>query len=287
MLTRLLFGVSTALLCVAGAVFTTGCGAPAENVLVVRGSDTMVHLVSSWAEDFMAEHPEYEVSTTGGGSGTGIAALFNGTTDICASSRSLRQTELDQAEELGIEPHKVEVALDGMAIVVNSDNPIEELTLEQIRRIYAGEYTNWNQVGGNDSEIVPVSRENNSGTYIYFQQHVLNEQNYATRVMPLPASSSIVQEVSQTRGAIGYVGLGYASGDRPGLKVLGVKEDDDSPAIYPEVDTIYSGEYSIARPLYFYTNGEPTPAIQAFIDFCLSEQGDEIVVETGYAPMPK
>lgn len=286
MLSRLLLGLGAAAVCVAGAVVATGCGAPAENVLVVRGSDTMVHLVSSWAEDFMAAHPEYEVSTTGGGSGTGIAALFNQTTDICASSRTLREEEWEQAEQLGIEPHEVEVALDGIAIIVNSDNPVEELTLEQIRRIYTGEYTNWNQVGGNDSEIVAASRQNNSGTYVYFQQHVLNEQNYATRVMPLPANSSIVQEVSQNTGAIGYVGLGYAE-DQSDLKIIAVKEDEDSPAVSPETDSIYSGEYPIARPLHFYTNGEPTPAIQTFIDFCLSEQGDEIVVETGYVPMPE
>ncbi|MFP4174080.1 MAG: PstS family phosphate ABC transporter substrate-binding protein [Candidatus Hydrogenedentota bacterium] len=278
------FGMSACVLAL--AVAATGCGAPAENVLVVRGSDTMVHLVSSWAEDFMAAHPDYEVSTTGGGSGTGIAALFNQTTDICASSRSLKEEEWDQAEELGIEPHEVEVALDGIAIVVNSENPVEELTLEQIRRIYTGEYTNWNEVGGNDQEIVPASRENNSGTYVYFQEHVLNEQNYATRVMPLPANSSIVQEVSKNAEAIGYVGLGYAE-DQPDLKITAVKEDEDSPAFTPETDTIYSGEYPIARPLHFYTNGEPPPAIQTFIDFCLSEQGDEIVIETGYVPMPE
>ncbi|MFW6001861.1 MAG: PstS family phosphate ABC transporter substrate-binding protein [archaeon] len=265
-------------------VLTSSCGKPAENVLDIRGSDTMVHLVSSWSEDFMIENPDYEISTTGGGSGTGISALLNQTTDICASSRTLKEEELDQADQLGVDPYEVEVALDGIAIVVNNENPIEELTVEQIRGIYTGEYTNWDEVGGNNSEIVPASRENNSGTYVYFQENILNEQNYDTRVMPLPSNSSIVQEVSKNEEAIGYVGLGYAK-DQDELKIIAVKKDDDSTAVYPETDTIYSGDYPIARPLHFYTNGEPTTTIQTFIDFCLSEKGNEIVIETGYVPL--
>ncbi len=256
-----------------------------QQSVTVKGSDTMVHLASAWAEAFMGENPNVDVSVTGGGSGTGIAALLNGTTDICMASRKMKQKETDLAAGKGIEPTEFIVARDGIAVVVNPANPIDALTLEQIRKIYIGEYSNWNKVGGPDEKIVVLSRESSSGTYVFFQKNVLQKQDYRQDARLMPATSSIIQSVSADKGGIGYVGLGYAVEAADKVKMLGVKVDKDAAPVVPSEKTVDSGEYSIARPLQLYSAGQPQQAAKSFIDFCLSPEGQKIVRQTGYVPI--
>ncbi len=258
----------------------------AAKYVTIKGSDTMVHLVSTWAEDFMDNHEGADISVTGGGSGTGIAAMLNGTTDICAASRQMKEQEMAMAEQKKITPVRYVVARDGIAVVVNPENPVSTLTIEQLGKIFTGAYTNWNQVGGPDKPIIVLSRESSSGTYVFFQEHVLGKKDYTTDARLMPATSAIIQATGEDAWAIGYVGLGYAvkAGDK--VKMLAVKADDKAPAVVPSEETVISGEYSIARPLQMYTNGEATGTIKEFIDFCLSPTGQKIVRETGYVPVP-
>jgi phosphate transport system substrate-binding protein len=258
----------------------------AAKYVTIKGSDTMVHLVSTWAEDFMDNHKDADISVTGGGSGTGIAAMLNGTTDICAASRQMKKQEVTMAEQKKITPVRYVVARDGIAVVVNPKNPVGTLTIEQLGKIFTGAYTNWTQVGGPDKPIIVLSRESSSGTYVFFQEHVLGKKDYTTDARLMPATSAIIQATAQDAWAIGYVGLGYAidAGDK--VKILAVKADDKAAAVVPSETTVISGEYSIARPLQLYTNGEATGTIKEFIDFCLSPAGQKIVRETGYVPVP-
>ncbi len=258
----------------------------AGKYVTIKGSDTMVHLVSTWAEDFMDNHEGADISVTGGGSGTGIAAMLNGTTDICAASRQMKKAEVEMAEQKKITPVRYVVARDGIAVVVNPKNPVSTLTIEQLGKIFTGAYTNWNQVGGPDKPIIVLSRESSSGTYVFFQEHVLGKKDYTTNARLMPATSAIIQATGEDAWAIGYVGLGYAldAGDK--VKILAVKADENAPAVVPSEATVISGEYSIARPLQLYTNGEATGTIKEFVDFCLSPAGQKIVRETGYVPVP-
>jgi len=251
----------------------------------IKGSDTMVHLVSAWAEEFMKENPGKEISVTGGGSGTGIAALLNETTDICAASRELKEKEEKLAQEKGISPIRTEVAKDGIAVIVNQKNPVNALTLEQLQKIFTGASTNWKQFGGPDQEIVILSRESNSGTYVFFQERVLNKKDYAPSAKLMPATSSIVQSVSSSEGAIGYAGLGYALEAEGKVKILLVKKDSSSPEVSPSLKTVQDGTYPISRPLQLYTKGDPPGTVKEFIDFSLSPAGQKIVKETGYIPI--
>ncbi|MEO8514850.1 MAG: phosphate ABC transporter substrate-binding protein [Ignavibacteria bacterium] len=248
--------------------------------VTIKGSDTMVHLMSTLAEAFMKKNPEVQVSVTGGGSGTGIAALLNGTTDVCASSRDMQPKEKDQAKEKNINPVEKVIAFDGIAIVVHPDNPIKDITIEQLKKIYTGAYKNWKELGGPDQPMTVLSRESNSGTYVFFQEHVLNKENYAPTVKLMPASSSIVQSVSADKWSIGYVGLGYTK--EGNIKVVPVKKDDSSPAISPTHSTVLDKTYSIARPLYLYFNGEPADNNKLLLDYAMSPDGQKIVEETGY-----
>jgi phosphate transport system substrate-binding protein len=263
------------------------CGKSGSEVkyVTIKGSDTMVHLASNWAEDYMKSHPNTDISVTGGGSGTGIAALLNGTTDICIASRKIKQKELDKAKELNINPREFSVARDGIALAVNPENPVSSLSIEQIGKIFKGAYTNWKDVGGPDQTIVILSRESSSGTYVFFQKRVMNKADYTTEAMLMPSTSSIIQTVSQDKGAIGYVGLGYALEAKDKIKVLTVKETDDAAAVNPSIQTVQSGAYPISRPLHFYTNGDPAGEVKNVIDFCFSKEGQKIVLETGYVPV--
>lgn len=270
----------------ASALLLVGCGkkqsSASASYLIIKGSDTMVHLASSWAEHYMNQHPNVNISVTGGGSGTGIAALINGTTDICIASRSIKAKEIALAKQNGIEAVEHIVARDGIAVVVNPANPISELTVDQIGRIYRGSYASWNSVGGPDQPIIILSRESSSGTYVFFQERVLNKQDYSRDAMLMPSTSAIIQTVSQDKLAIGYVGLGYAFEAASQVKMLAVRAGVDSTPILPTVEAVKSGAYPIARPLQFYTNGAPVGAVRDFIDFCLSAAGQKIVLETGY-----
>lgn len=283
------YGKFTVYAAIIVALFTLmlnlGCGGGqngSDKSLTIKGSDTMVHLVSTWAEDFMNANEEYQVSVTGGGSGTGIAALINGTTEICAASRSMKPNEIDLASKQGKEPVEFDVALDGIALVVHPDNPVDILTLNQLKQIFTGEVTNWQEFGGPDQEIYVLSRESSSGTYVFFQEHVLEKQDYTNRARLMPATSAIIQSISEDKWSIGYVGLGYAAEAGDKVKVISVKETDDSEPVEPSEETVRLGTYSIARPLHFYTIGEPEGLAKQFIDYCLSEEGQKTVVQTGY-----
>ena len=279
------------LLGVLSMMLLSACGGGEEEVpeeetgsITIKGSDTMVHLVSSWAEQFMNSHEGIDVSVTGGGSGTGIAAIINGTTDICAASREIKPKEMELAKEQGISPVEYVVALDGIAVCVNPDNPVSELSLEQLKKIYTGAYTNWSQVDGPDEPILVLSRESSSGTYVFFQEHVLDKEDYTDQARLMPATSSIIQSTAEDKWAIGYVGLGYAEEASDRVKVIGVKETADAEAIYPFVETVLDGTYSIARPLHLYTDGEASGIIADFVNYCMSADGQQIVKETGYVP---
>lgn len=266
-------------------MLTLGCSKQADTeqkYITVKGSDTMVHLVSNWAETFMQRNPGIEVSVTGGGSGTGIAALLNGTTDICAASRKIKNKELELALQKNIHPSEIAVAMDGIAVVVHPDNPVEELTLQQLGKIFTDESVRWSDVGGPDEDIIVLSRESSSGTYVFFQEMVLKKQDYMQDAKLLPATSAIIQSVSTDKGAIGYVGLGYALAAEDRVKIIAVKADGTSPAVMPSEKTVKSGQYPIARPLYLYLNGEPKGNVKNFIDFCLGVEGQAVVTETGY-----
>ena len=233
----------------------------------------------------MQANPGIEVSVTGGGSGTGIAALLNGTTDICAASRKIKNKELLLAIDKAINPHEVVVARDGIAVVVNPANPVSELSMEQLARIFTGSSARWSSFGGPDEEIIVLSRESSSGTYVFFQEHVLNRKDYMADAKLLPATSAIIQSASTDKWAIGYVGLGYALSAGDKVKIIAVKADEQSPAVMPSEKTVRSSRYVIARPLYLYLKGLPTGTVKSFIDFCLGQKGQEIVKQTGYVPV--
>jgi phosphate transport system substrate-binding protein len=272
----------------AGAIaLGAGCSRPAEqnaasNSIVLKGSDTMVHLGSEWAEAFMAAHPEASISVTGGGSGTGIAALINGTTDICMSSRDIKEEEVELAKKQGIEAKEHAVALDGLAIVVHPSNPIADITMDQIKSIYTGEYANWQDLGQPAEPMVLLSRESNSGTFVFFREHVLDEADFSTDARFLPATSTIIQQVAEDKGAIGYAGLGYAEKAGATVKVVPVRESAEAAPVTPTSATVIDGSYSIARPLFFYIREGAPDLAQRFLEFCLSPEGQAIAEEVGY-----
>lgn len=251
----------------------------------VKGSDTMVNLSLAWTEAYQDEAPSVTISITGGGSGTGIASLLNDTVDIATASRRIKEEEINQALSLGIEPHEIIIAGDAVAVIVNPNNPINYLTLQQISDIFQGKYTNWQELGGEDRPIVRVSRESNSGTHVYFLEVVLrlgdpqNRSLFHPNTLLLPSSEGIIAEVRDNPNAIGYDGLGYVT---PEVKVVGIQTTPDGSIIYPSMDSVIQGTYPIARDLYAYTNGEPDGAIKAFIDWILSEPGQNIVQELGF-----
>jgi len=253
--------------------------------LQIKGSDTMVHLMSNLAESYMNSHPGVSIAVTGGGSGTGIAALLNGTTDICASSRAMKDKEITLAESKNIHPASTIIGMDGLAVMANPANPVSELTMEQLKKIYTGEYTRWSEVGGPDQPIILLSRESNSGTYVYFQEHVLEKADFSPRARLMPSTAAIAQSVQEDKWAIGYGGVAYA--EQGGVKTIKIKASPESEGVLPSEATVHDGTYPIARPLFLYTNGDPTGVLNDFVDFCLTDDGQKLVVETGYITVPR
>lgn len=240
----------------------------------VKGSDTMVVLAQRWAEAWMKQQPTKKVQVTGGGSGTGIAALINGTTEVATASRSMKPEERAKLPA-GAAAVETIVARDGVAIYVNTANPIESLTVEQLRGIYLGDITNWKQVGGLDATIVLYSRENSSGTYVFVKEHVLKGGDYAAQAQTLPGTAAVVNAVSKEKKGIGYGGGAYARG----VKELRIED------VAPTKEAVLSGKYPLSRPLFFYTRGAPAGEARDFIEFCLSPAGQKIVSEVGYFPV--
>jgi len=250
--------------------------------ITVKGSDTMVILAQRWAEDYMAKHPETTVQVTGGGSGVGISALINGTTDICNASRPMKRSEKDKLKQryntLGVE---IKAAKDGLSLYLNETNRVQELTLAQLKAIYTGKITNWKEVGGPDAKIILYGRENSSGTYVYFKDNVLDGDDYSSTVQSLPGTAAVVNAVAKDVHSIGYGGAAYGKG----IKFLKVKKDENSQAYEPTIENIKSGSYPITRYLYMYVRSKPTGAMKDYIDWILSPAGQEIVTKVGYFPV--
>ncbi len=253
-----------------------------------KGSDTIVNLALAWAEEYQKLHPEVRLSVTGGGTGTGIAALINGTVDIANASRRIKQEELDAARQNGIDPIEFVIARDAIAIIINPNNPIEKLTLQQISDIYSGKINNWLELGWEDRPIVRLSRETNSGTHTYFLEHVLrlgqpdNKTLFSPDTLLLPSSEGITVEVRQNPNAIGYDGLGYVTED---VKMVAVAEDTRSDYILPSAESVNSGRYPIARDLYMYTAGRPEGEVKEYLDWILSTEAQQIVKDLGFVPL--
>jgi phosphate transport system substrate-binding protein len=285
------------------ATFTGGCGdvsptpaAPADGTelsgsIKIIGSNTVTPLSTVWAEEFMKVHPKVSIGVSGPGSGAGIAALINGTTDICQASRTIKQKEIDEAKANGVEPYEIKVATDALSVVVNPANPVSELTIAQLSAIYTGKITNWKEVGGNDATIVVLSRDTNSGTHVFFKEHVVQMKGlasedksleYGSKVMLLPSTEEGVSEVAKNPNAVFYPGLGYVTDE---VKPVAIKKTANDAGVLPSVATALDGTYPVARPLLYYTNGAPDGVIKAFIDFCLSYDGQAKVTEVGYVPL--
>lgn len=247
-----------------------------------------MNLALAWAERYQNEHADVRISVTGGGSGTGIAALINNTVDIASASRSIKEEEIEAAKANGVNPVEHVIARDAIAVIVNPENPVSELTLQQIADIYSGKINNWNEVGGEDRPIVRLSRETNSGTHIYFLETVLrlgekeNKTLFSTDTLLLPSSEGIILEVRQNPNAIGYDGLGYVPHD---LKMIAIAKEVDAPYVLPSIPTVNDKSYPIARDLYMYTNGEPTGVVKEYLDWILSDEAQEIVAELGFVPV--
>jgi phosphate transport system substrate-binding protein len=252
-----------------------------------KGSDTLVNLALAWAETYIELHPEMRISVTGGGSGTGIAAMINGTVDIANASRAMKAEEIAAAEANGITPVEFVVARDAIAVVVHPSNPVDGLTLQQISDIYTKRITNWSQVGGENRPIVLLSRESNSGTYVYFLENVVqlgdkkSDLLFSPDTLLMPSSEGISAEVRQNPNAIGYDGLGYVTADQ---KMVAVARDANGPYVLPSVETVNDGSYPISRPLYMYTAGQPTGEIKVYLDWILDE-GQVLVAKLGFVPL--
>lgn len=249
--------------------------------ITMKGSDTLVRLGQRWAEEYMKKHGGEVVQVSGGGSGTGIAALLNGSTDVCQSSRPMKADEYKQAGNRGIKPVEVPVALDGIAIFVHKDNPVKDLSLGQLKRIYSGKLTTWAELGGPEKRIILYSRENNSGTYAFFKEHVMDGRDFAPETQNLPGTASVVNAVSKDPWGIGYGGIAWETN----VRHVPVRKEDTSAAIEPNNETISSGTYPISRDLYWYFNGEPTGALKDFLNWVLSPEGQAIAAEAEYVPL--
>jgi len=258
------------------------------DMVQIRGSDTEVNLVQRLTEVFMDENPGRYFAVTGGGSGTGIAALINKQIDIANSSRAMSASEIEQARNNGIEPVPFVFAQDGLAVIVNSSNPVQELTIDEIGAIFRGEITNWKDVGGNDQEISLYGRQSNSGTFVYFRANVV-KGDYSPQKKMMNGNAQIVEGVLADQAGIGYIGIGYAvdGGEVvPGLTVLKVATDENSPATTPlELENIMQGLYPIVRPLYHYTDGKPEGHVKGYLEFIMTEKGQNIVIQEGFFPI--
>lgn len=281
------------------AALLVSCGSPASSpadggaasaYIENKGSDTIVNLALAWAERYQVEHPDVRISVTGGGSGTGMAALINGTVDIANASRKISADEAKQAEGKGIKPVEFVIARDAIAVIVNPQNPITQLTLQQISDIYSGKIRNWKEIGGDDRPIVRLSRETNSGTHVYFLETVLrlgdknNKTFFSADTLLLPSSEGIVNEIRSNPNAIGYDGLGYVPKD---LKVIAIAKGAGQPYVLPSVTTVNDKTYPIARDLYMYTAKEPTGAIKAYLEWIVSDEAQKIVSDLGFVPILK
>lgn len=263
-------------------MFITASMAMAGGSITVKGSDTLVRLGQRWAEEYMKNHPEVVIQVSGGGSGTGIAALLNGTTDICQASRDMKKKEYSLAGEKGIEINRISVALDGIAVFLHEDNPVNELSFAQLKGIYTGSITNWKEIGGKDSRIILYGRENNSGTYAFFKEHVLEDDEYSDYTQTLPGTAAVVNAVSKDANGIGYGGIAWAKG----VKYASIRKTDADEAVQPLITSVSDGTYPISRELYWFFNGKPEGEIRNFVNWALSPEGQKLAEGIDYVPLP-
>lgn len=283
-----------------GMLVLTACGSSASEdssqsgssayYIENKGSDTLVNLALAWAERYQEVYPDIQISVTGGGSGTGFTALINGTIDLANASRQIKDLEIEMAESAGFTPNEITVANDAIGVIVNPENPVSELTLEQVSKIYKGEFNNWQEVGGEDRPIVRLSRETNSGTHVYFLETVIrlgDEEDtdiFSADTLLLPSSEGIIAEVSSNPNAIGYDGLGYITDE---VKTIALASKAGRAYILPSAATVIDGTYPVSRGLYMYTRGEPDGIIKDYLDWILSDEAQEIVTDLGFVPILK
>ncbi len=262
----------------------------AQDFIQIKGSDTIVNLSQKLAEAYMEKNPNVSIAVTGGGSGVGIAALIANRVQIANSSREMKEKEYAQAKENGVIPTEIAIAIDGLSVTVNASNPIKSLTKDQVGAIFRGEITNWSEVGGPNLAISLYGRQPNSGTYVFFQEFVLGNKDYSSKMKQMNGNAQIIEGIKTDKGAIGYVGIGYLHDEHgnliQGIKVLDIAPDAKSKPVSPLiVDNVKSGLYPIARPLYQYTNGKPKGAVKDLIAFELSPEGQKLVEEMGFYPV--
>lgn len=259
-----------------------GIGVFAAQTITLKGSDTLLLLGQRWSETFMGQNPNVTIQVTGGGSGVGFAALINGSTDICEASRPIKPGEIDKLKERFNSPGvEIPVARDGLSVYVNDENTLTELTMDQLKDIYLGKVANWKEVGGPDARIIMYGRENSSGTYAFFKEHVLSNQDFAAQVQGLPGTAAVVNAVAKDKLGIGYGGAAYAKG----VRQLKIKKDAQSTAYEPSLENVKSGQYPLSRYLFWYLRNKPSGDIKKLVDFVLSPEGQEIVSKAGYFPV--
>lgn len=267
---------------------TNGDSSTANFTIENKGSDTIVNLALAWAEEYQSLHPDVRLSVTGGGSGTGIASLINGTVDIANASRQMKPEEFETARANGSDPVEFVIARDAIAVIVHLENPVDKLTLKQISDIYSGKINNWQEVGGDDRPIVRLSRETNSGTHVYFLEEVIrlgekeNQTLFSRDTLLLPSSEGITAEIRSNPNTIGYDGLGYVTEE---MKVIAVAVSPDSEYVMPSAETVNNGKYPVARDLYMYTDGEPTGIIQDYMNWIVTPEAQQIVTRLGFVPI--
>lgn len=252
--------------------------------IMLGGSDSEVNVVTRLAEVYMNDNPHVSIAVTGGGSGVGISSLIDGDIDVANSSRPMRESEIESVEDNhGVEAYAVRFAVDGVAVIVNENNPLNELTMQQVGAIYRGEITNWSEVGGDDQEITLYGRQSTSGTYHFFMELVVQDE-YSERKRNMAGTSDIVEAVIGDQGGIGYAAIGYANED--GVKALSISAEEGSVAYDPTVlENVTSGDYPLTRPLYQYVAGKPEGALLDFFLFEVSEAGQAVVLEEGFYPI--
>lgn len=265
-------------LCVLLALFAVAPSLPAQRI---KGSDTVLPLTQEAGEAFLKIHPRASLTVTGGGSGVGLSALVEGVTDIAMASRKIKFGEQMKLKRAGQEVKEVIVAYDALAVIVNPGNPVSRLTRAQLEAIFRGKITNWKQVGGEDRKIVVYSRETSSGTYEFFKESVLKNKNYMSSILSMPATGAIIQSVSQTKGAIGYVGLAYLN---PRVKAVAVSYDQGRNFVYPSVETATRKEYPVVRPLYYYYDKKNEAQVLPFLNYICTPEAQERTLQLGFIP---
>jgi len=264
-----------------------GSDEPAKTTIKQKGSDTMLELASAWAEEFGADEENITVEVSGGGSGTGITAFIAKQVDVAQASRAMKASEIEQALAAGVNPVEFKVAIDGIAIITHQSNTVSVLTTEQLRGIYNGTITNWNQVGGPDRSIALYGRQSTSGTYAYFQEHVLKNGAYAASMNQMTGNAAILQTVQLNEGGIGYVGIGYVTG-ATGIDILNIKKDASSQAYSPlNESAVLSAKYDLSRYLFIYTDGNPSGSVKDWVEWILTEdKGQQVASEIGFYSLP-